>query len=196
MGRQHEKVIGPYEPITKVVFEAEEKDLESDESLWALYERWCRHFKMQHDHEEMARRFDEFKSTVHHVHQVNNSDLPYKLEINIFADGSLTEYLYSQAKMTKRIEAWHQKEMQRDSSAPIDTPPPHPDQPSAAARPRAEQRRLLDLAVDDNLGFRAQQLQRELCTKMVCDVNSGAELRHGVAGVFILLDGVGVHHWR
>ncbi|CAN6280649.1 unnamed protein product [Urochloa humidicola] len=38
-----------------------EKDLESDEALWALYERWCKAFNKERDHAEMVRRFPEFK---------------------------------------------------------------------------------------------------------------------------------------
>jgi putative sterol carrier protein len=36
-------------------FVADEKDLESDEALWALYERWCKHFNQECDRDEMAR---------------------------------------------------------------------------------------------------------------------------------------------
>jgi hypothetical protein len=38
-----------------------------------------------------ARRFDEFKRSVLLVHQVNNADRPYKLAINQFTDGKLSE---------------------------------------------------------------------------------------------------------
>ncbi|CAL4972504.1 unnamed protein product [Urochloa decumbens] len=72
-------------------FVADEKDMESDEALWAFYERWLKHYNLQRDRDEMAYRFDEFKSSVFSVHQVNNSNLPYKLEVNMFADGKLSE---------------------------------------------------------------------------------------------------------
>nr|CAB3482480.1 unnamed protein product [Digitaria exilis] len=58
---------------------ADEKDMESDEALWAFYERLCKHYNLERDHDEMAYRFDEFKRTVFIVHQVNNANLPYKL---------------------------------------------------------------------------------------------------------------------
>nr|CAB3480425.1 unnamed protein product [Digitaria exilis] len=70
---------------------ADEKDMESDEALWAFYERWCKHYNLERDHDEMAHRFDEFKRTVFMVHQVNNANLPYKLEVNMFADVKLAE---------------------------------------------------------------------------------------------------------
>lgn len=74
-------------------FVADDKDLESDEALWALYERWCKHFNQERDRDEMARRFSEFKRSVLLVHQENNADRPYKLAINMFSDGKLSEVM-------------------------------------------------------------------------------------------------------
>ncbi|KAG2648153.1 hypothetical protein PVAP13_1NG046900 [Panicum virgatum] len=59
--------------------------------MWALYHRWCKHFKMERDHDEMVRRFAEFKNCVLHVHQVNRAGLSYKLAINKSADTSIEE---------------------------------------------------------------------------------------------------------
>jgi hypothetical protein len=70
---------------------AQEKDLESNEALWALYERWCKAFNQERDHDEMARRFNTFKETVLKVDETDKAHLPYKLEINQFADGKLQE---------------------------------------------------------------------------------------------------------
>ncbi|CAL4953087.1 unnamed protein product [Urochloa decumbens] len=72
-------------------FVADEKDLESDEALWAFYERWRKHYNLERDCDEMAYRFDEFKRTVFRVHRVNSSNLPYRSEVNMFADGKLSE---------------------------------------------------------------------------------------------------------
>ncbi|KAM0876343.1 hypothetical protein ACQ4PT_036224 [Festuca glaucescens] len=73
----------------QVIFVAEDKDLESDEALWALYERWCKAFNQERDYNEMATRFSYFKDTVLLVHHTNKADLPYKLGISILADGKL-----------------------------------------------------------------------------------------------------------
>ena len=51
----------------------------------------CKHFKMERDHDEMVRRFAEFKNCVLHVHQVNRAGLSYKLAINKSADTSIEE---------------------------------------------------------------------------------------------------------
>ena len=48
-----------------------DKDLESDEAVWALYERWCKAFNKKRDHAEMARRFKLFKYHAKHVHTHN-----------------------------------------------------------------------------------------------------------------------------
>ncbi|XP_066323688.1 uncharacterized protein [Miscanthus floridulus] len=64
------------------IFEADDKDLESDEALWALYERWCKFFNQERDRDEMARRFTSFKETVLCVEENKRSDLPYRLGID------------------------------------------------------------------------------------------------------------------
>ncbi|TVU43929.1 hypothetical protein EJB05_03350, partial [Eragrostis curvula] len=77
---------------SKMKFVAQEKDLESDEALWALYERWCEFFNQKRDHGEMLRRFKKFKETVWlGVHRTNKASVPYKLPLNKFADGKLLE---------------------------------------------------------------------------------------------------------
>lgn len=73
--------------VGKVECVADEKDLESDEALWALYERWCKAFNQERSLEEMARRFSKFKQTVLMLDSNKKARLPYRLEINWFADG-------------------------------------------------------------------------------------------------------------
>ncbi|CAO2164784.1 unnamed protein product [Urochloa humidicola] len=73
----------------RVEFEADEKDLESDEAIWALYERWCKAFNQERTPDEMACRFHRFKQTVLRVDSNKKACLPYTLEINKFADGKM-----------------------------------------------------------------------------------------------------------
>ncbi|TKW14190.1 hypothetical protein SEVIR_5G151600v4 [Setaria viridis] len=80
---------GTLEPLTRPAFEVDDKDLESDEALWAFYERWCKFWGQERSREEMQRRFDLFKDTVLFVHRCNkNGD---QLEVGMFADGKLAE---------------------------------------------------------------------------------------------------------
>ncbi|KAG2658515.1 hypothetical protein PVAP13_1KG255035 [Panicum virgatum] len=72
----------------KVDLPIHEDDLVSDEAMWSLYERWCKVFNQERDSDEMARRFKEFKENVLLGYRVNNSGLPYKLELNEFIMGS------------------------------------------------------------------------------------------------------------
>uniref|UniRef100_A0A0E0MPW9 RBR-type E3 ubiquitin transferase n=1 Tax=Oryza punctata TaxID=4537 RepID=A0A0E0MPW9_ORYPU len=37
------------------------EDIESDEAVWALFERYCKSFNRKYDHAEMVRRFNKFK---------------------------------------------------------------------------------------------------------------------------------------
>ncbi|KAL6647432.1 hypothetical protein ACP70R_014869 [Stipagrostis hirtigluma subsp. patula] len=89
------------EPIEKDAFMPEEKDLQSDEALWALYHRWCKHFKIERDHDEMVRRFDLFKYRAFLVHRGRNSDPSERLTLNKFADTKRRKPLF-QAQLAKR----------------------------------------------------------------------------------------------
>lgn len=64
-----------------------ETDLESDEALWDFYKLWCKAFNQERFPDEMAYRFNRFKQTVLRVDKTNKARLPYRLEINWFADG-------------------------------------------------------------------------------------------------------------
>jgi hypothetical protein len=51
-------------------------DMESDEAVWALYERWRRAYNRERDlsdHAEMARRFKLFRYATKYVHSSNTS---------------------------------------------------------------------------------------------------------------------------
>ncbi|CAL4925025.1 unnamed protein product [Urochloa decumbens] len=61
------EIIDPYPDGVDVT----EKDLESDEALWALYEHWCKVFNKKRDHAEMVRLFPVFKMTATTVHSWN-----------------------------------------------------------------------------------------------------------------------------
>ncbi|XP_044953734.1 ervatamin-C-like [Hordeum vulgare subsp. vulgare] len=61
-------------------------DLVSDESLWALYERWCGHHNVRRDLDDKARRFSVFKDNARMIHKFNQRDAPYKLNLNLFGD--------------------------------------------------------------------------------------------------------------
>ncbi|KAL6609456.1 hypothetical protein ACP70R_039425 [Stipagrostis hirtigluma subsp. patula] len=102
----------PAYPIpTQVIYrdwprlEVEEKDVESDESLWALYERWCEHFNVEHDPHVMARRFKYFKISALAVHRANTSNVSCRLALNELSDGVLSETILpaQNAAMQKAI---------------------------------------------------------------------------------------------
>ncbi|KAI4978821.1 hypothetical protein ZWY2020_015574 [Hordeum vulgare] len=63
-----------------------DRDLASKESLWALYERWCKHYDVGHNLSDKAQRFKVFKENARMIHDFNQGDAPYKLSLNLFGD--------------------------------------------------------------------------------------------------------------
>ncbi|KAI3793790.1 hypothetical protein L1987_36412 [Smallanthus sonchifolius] len=70
-------------------FDYHEKELESEEGLQAMYDRWRDHHKVT---EKSPERFNMFKETAQHVHSHNKMNKPYKLKINKFAAMSDEEF--------------------------------------------------------------------------------------------------------
>ncbi|KAK1427695.1 hypothetical protein QVD17_16388 [Tagetes erecta] len=84
-------------------FDFHEKELETEESLWALYERWRSHHHVADiNHHEKHRRFNVFKSNIQHVHNSNKMNKPYKLKLNKFADMTNHEFrsVYAGSKIS------------------------------------------------------------------------------------------------
>ncbi|CAN6175110.1 unnamed protein product [Urochloa humidicola] len=81
----------------RVEFVADDKDLESDEALWDLYERWCNAYGEERSRDEMQRRFDYFKDSVMFVDRENKKAIRdgglCSVGLNKFADGKLGEQL-------------------------------------------------------------------------------------------------------
>ncbi|TVU28961.1 hypothetical protein EJB05_20501, partial [Eragrostis curvula] len=74
------------------IMKVDDKDLVSDEALWALYHRWCKYFKVERSHEEMIRRFDRFKTVVQKAHDKKNSNDSFGTGINSLADRFHSEF--------------------------------------------------------------------------------------------------------
>ncbi|XP_043707839.1 vignain-like [Telopea speciosissima] len=72
-------------------FDFQEKDLETEDSLWNLYERWRSHHTVSRDLSEKQKRFNVFKENVKYIHEFNK-DHPYKLKLNKFADMTNQEF--------------------------------------------------------------------------------------------------------
>ncbi|GMP33973.1 hypothetical protein CsSME_00007055 [Camellia sinensis var. sinensis] len=73
-------------------FDFHEKDLETEESLWDLYERWRSHHTVSRSLDDKHNRFNVFKYNVYYVRNVNKKDKPYKLKLNKFADMTNHEF--------------------------------------------------------------------------------------------------------
>ncbi|GAB4860565.1 hypothetical protein Ancab_035726 [Ancistrocladus abbreviatus] len=78
-----------------------EKDLQSEDSLWDLYERWRSQHTVSRSIEDKHKRFNVFKANVKYIDKVNKMDKPYKLKLNKFADMTNHEFrsLYAGSKI-------------------------------------------------------------------------------------------------
>jgi KDEL-tailed cysteine endopeptidase len=64
-----------------------EEDLSSEESLWALYERWSAEYNVKRQADEKARRFNIFKQKARYIHDFNKQgNAGYTLGLNLFGD--------------------------------------------------------------------------------------------------------------
>ncbi|CAO1943317.1 unnamed protein product [Urochloa humidicola] len=84
---------GPGAGVVEVVFD--DKDLESDEAVWNLYERWCKAYEAERSREEMQRRFAYFKDSVRFTDREKKKAIRDGTEcsygLNMYADGKLWE---------------------------------------------------------------------------------------------------------
>ncbi|KAL6597905.1 hypothetical protein ACP70R_046710 [Stipagrostis hirtigluma subsp. patula] len=71
-----------------------DKDIESDEAIWALYERWCKAYNKERDHAEMMQRFYYFNQSVKFVHSWNETFVEQMI-LGEFADDDLIEAIIS-----------------------------------------------------------------------------------------------------
>lgn len=70
-----------------------DKDLESEASMWSLYEMWRSVHTVSLDLEEKERRFETFKENARYINEFNKrKDVPYKLGLNQFSDLTLEEF--------------------------------------------------------------------------------------------------------
>lgn len=83
-------------------FDFHEKELETEESFWTLYERWRSHHTISRSLEEKLTRFNVFKHNVKFIHNFNKEDQPYKLKINKFAD--MTNHEFKSAYASSKID--------------------------------------------------------------------------------------------
>ncbi|PWA51638.1 peptidase C1A [Artemisia annua] len=84
-------------------FDYHEKELQSEEGLQGMYDRWRSHHEVD---QKSPERFNVFKSNVQHVHETNKLNRPYKLKLNVYADMTNQEFVstYADSK-TDHIDA-------------------------------------------------------------------------------------------
>jgi len=63
-----------------------DKDLESNTSMWNLYQRWRSVYNVSLDLVETEPRFETFKEDARYVNEFNKRDMTYKVGLNQFSD--------------------------------------------------------------------------------------------------------------
>nr|AAB37233.1 cysteine proteinase [Phalaenopsis sp. SM9108] len=88
--------------VAATAIDIADKDLETEDSLWNLYERWRSHHTVSRDLDEKQKRFNVFKENPRYIHDFNKrKDIPYKLRLNKFAD--LTNHEFRSTYAGSRI---------------------------------------------------------------------------------------------
>ena len=85
-----------------------DKDMESDEATWALYEQWCKAFNKVRDRSEMERRFHIFKRTAGSVLSCNEAREGMRgnyARLGLYADGlDAQDIVESATQQLKRLD--------------------------------------------------------------------------------------------
>ncbi|KAF3336332.1 vignain-like protein [Carex littledalei] len=79
-----------------------EKDLESEESLKDLFERWLSHHGWARDRDDKNQRFNVFKDNVKYIHEFNKQGNTYELALNKF--GAMTKEEFSSTYANLKID--------------------------------------------------------------------------------------------
>ncbi|XP_057804216.1 vignain-like [Salvia miltiorrhiza] len=82
-------------------FDFHEAELETEERLWDLYERWRSHHTVTRSLNDKHKRYNVFKANAHYIKDFNKMDKPYKLKLNKFADMTNHEFrsIYAGSKV-------------------------------------------------------------------------------------------------
>ncbi|KAK4372607.1 hypothetical protein RND71_007991 [Anisodus tanguticus] len=137
-------------------FHFHENELETEESMWELYERWRSDHTVSRSLDEKHKRFNVFKANVHYVHNFNNKDKPYKLKLNKFADMTnlefRTHYAGSKIKHYRTLQGTRHGNGTNFMYANVNTVPPSVDwRKKGAVTPVKDQGQC-----EDNYPYRAE----------------------------------------
>lgn len=91
------------------------EDMESEDSMWALYDRWGARYGVVRDAGDKLRRFGIFKETARRVYAAHPGDKHYVLGLNIFADMATDEFRAAYA--CERSRRWRGAPRQRRREA-------------------------------------------------------------------------------
>ncbi|KAM0923406.1 hypothetical protein ACQ4PT_005549 [Festuca glaucescens] len=85
-----------------------DKDLESDEAVWAMYERWCKAYNKDRDHAEMSRMFKLFRYQAKDVHRWNTHLPPDPEKAAVYVQKRQeAKLLISKGQDVSEFEEWY-----------------------------------------------------------------------------------------
>lgn len=73
-------------------FTYDDEEIESEESLRMMYERWMSHYSVPMNLNHTENRFDIFRDNAKYVLKTNKEKHPYKLKLNKFANLTNIEF--------------------------------------------------------------------------------------------------------
>ncbi|KAJ4795069.1 Cysteine protease [Rhynchospora pubera] len=81
-----------------------ERDLETEESLKNLFEKWVAHHGLEGDLDDKAERFSVFKHNVKYIHEFNKHGHSYDLGLNQFGEMTNEDFrnMYAGGKIDRR----------------------------------------------------------------------------------------------
>ncbi|KAD4585623.1 hypothetical protein R6Q59_035840 [Mikania micrantha] len=106
-------------------FDYSEKELETEEGLQGMYDRWRDHHKVT---EKSPERFNVFKTNVQLVHNHNRMNKPYKMHLNQFA--TMTKHEFVSTYGDSKIGHYAALQGIRKPNFTMPCPVPHPPPPA------------------------------------------------------------------
>lgn len=100
-----------------MILDVHDSDVESDETLWDLYERWITHWKVSRCLDEKNKRFATFKKHAKHIHLKNKKDsITCKPELNWLADMTIEEFESKDHKVSFQHLEIHDRDVESDET--------------------------------------------------------------------------------
>lgn len=101
-----------------------DKDLETEERMWSLYERWRAVYAPSRDLSDMESRFEVFKANARYIHEFNKKKgMSYVLGLNKFSDLTYEEFAAKYTGVKVDASAFATATLSPVEELPVGVPP-------------------------------------------------------------------------